>query len=249
MAIAIVSNSQSSAWKGKKCAVVLTYDDALNVHLDNVIPALDSVGLKGTFYLSVSYPGCSNRIADWRRAALKGHELANHTMFHPCISNRPGREWVSPDQALEKYTMTRLLNEIKMTNTFLQAIDGKTKRTFAYPCGDMTVGDSSYVDKIKSEFTAARGVKREMSTVKSIDYYDVGAFAINGETGRQLIAIVQDAIKENSLVVFLFHGVGGEHGLNVDRHAHKLLLNFLKDNEKEIWTTTFLDVTEHMKAQ
>ncbi|HKZ66573.1 MAG TPA: hypothetical protein VJ111_09475 [Chitinophagaceae bacterium] len=42
-------------WRGKKCAVVLTYDDALNVHLDNAIPLLDSFGLRGTFYLKVFF--------------------------------------------------------------------------------------------------------------------------------------------------------------------------------------------------
>jgi sialate O-acetylesterase len=240
---------QISVWKNKKCAVVLTYDDALNVHLDNVIPALDSLGLKGTFYLSAYYPGCSKRIAEWRKAALAGHELGNHTLFHPCISNLPGRSWVSPDRALEKYTLNRLLEEIRMTNVFLNAIDGKTKRTFAYPCGDMTAGDSSYVDKIKGDFVAARGVKREMVTAKTIDFYNVSAIAINGENGQQLIALVKDAMKTNSLLVFLFHGVGGEHGLNVDLKAHSQLLHFLKQHEKEIWTTTFLEVTEHLKAQ
>ena len=29
-------------WNGKKCAVVLTYDDAINEHLDNAIPVLKS---------------------------------------------------------------------------------------------------------------------------------------------------------------------------------------------------------------
>jgi peptidoglycan/xylan/chitin deacetylase (PgdA/CDA1 family) len=246
---ATTGNSQSNEWKGKKCAVVLTYDDALNVHLDNAIPALDSVGLKGTFFLSVSYPGCSKRITEWRKAALKGHELANHTLYHPCTSNLPGRTWVSPDQALEKYSMTRLLNELNMTNAFLEAIDGKTKRTFAYPCGDMTIGDSSYVEKIKNLFVAARGVRREMPTTQTVDYYNVGAYGMNGESGSQLIAIVNEAMKKDALVVFLFHGVGGEHGLNVSRQAHKELLHFLKEHEKEIWTTTFLEVTEHMKAR
>ena len=50
---ALHANAQSNAaWQGKKCAVVLTYDDALNVHLDNVIPLLDSLNFKGTFYLT-----------------------------------------------------------------------------------------------------------------------------------------------------------------------------------------------------
>ncbi|HEU5293128.1 MAG TPA: polysaccharide deacetylase family protein [Cyclobacteriaceae bacterium] len=249
LTLATVSYSQSSEWKGKSCAVVLTYDDALNVHLDNVIPALDSLGLKGTFYLSAYFPGSKNRIADWRKAALHGHELGNHTLFHPCLGKPTGRSWVSAEQTLENYSMTRLLNEIRMTNVFLEAIDGKTKRTFAYPCGDMTIGDSSYVDKIKKDFVAARGVKSEMLTTRTIDYYNVGAFSVNGQTGQQLIEIVKEAMKKNALVVFLFHGVGGEHGLNVELKAHRQLVHFLKEHEKEIWTTTFLDATEHMNKK
>src|SRR3982750_860938 len=77
-------------WNGKKCAVVLTYDDALNVHLDNAIPLLDSLGFKATFYLSGYFPGFRDRITDWQKASSKGHELANHTLFHPCIGNRSG---------------------------------------------------------------------------------------------------------------------------------------------------------------
>ena len=37
----IVGIAQTNGdWNGKKCAVVLTYDDALNVHLNNAIVAL-----------------------------------------------------------------------------------------------------------------------------------------------------------------------------------------------------------------
>src|SRR5687767_5009901 len=68
-------------WKGKKSAVVLTYDDGLNVHLSHAIPALDSLGLKGTFYISDYFGGLKNQIAGWRKAALKGHELGNHTVY------------------------------------------------------------------------------------------------------------------------------------------------------------------------
>lgn len=40
----------NNVWNGKKCAVVLTYDDAIDQHLDNAIPVLDSLGLKATLY-------------------------------------------------------------------------------------------------------------------------------------------------------------------------------------------------------
>ena len=71
-------SQDKNPWNGKRCAVVLTYDDALNVHLDNVIPALDSLNMKGTFYLSGYFPGCRNRLSEWGRAGKRGHELGNH---------------------------------------------------------------------------------------------------------------------------------------------------------------------------
>lgn len=55
-------------WNNKQCAVVLTYDDAIDVDLDNVVPALDSLNLKGTFYLIGSSPVVEKRMAEWRAA-------------------------------------------------------------------------------------------------------------------------------------------------------------------------------------
>ncbi|NUO80253.1 polysaccharide deacetylase family protein [candidate division KSB1 bacterium] len=236
-----------SPWQGKTCAVSLTYDDALNVHLDNVVPLLDSLGLKGTFYLSGYFPAFRARVTDWKAVAAKGHELGNHTLFHPCTGKLPGREWVQPDYDLGNYTMQRLVDEIKMANTLLEALDGKTKRSFAYPCGDTKIGDSSYVDKIRNDFAAARGVKSEKPRINEIDLFNVGAYMINGQTGAELIALVKQARQNNALIVFLFHGVGGEHSLNVSLNAHRELLLFLKQHEKDIWTAPFVDIAEYVR--
>ena len=247
----LISNYSSytqskNLWNGKKCAVVLTYDDAMSTHLDNAIPLLDSLGLKATFYLSGYFPGSRNRLTDWKLAAQSGHELANHTLFHPC-AGKPGRNYVKSDYDLSNYTMQRLLDEIRMTNTFLESLDGKKRRTFAYPCGDTKVGDESYVDKIKGDFVSARGVKDEMVTINKVDLFNVPAFNINGQTGEQLIALVKKATEENALLVFLFHGVGGGHGLNVSLDAHRALLQYLKQHQHEIWITPFQDATEYVK--
>ncbi len=235
-------------WKGRRCAVVLTYDDALNVHLDNAIPILDSLGLKATFYLSGYSSGCRERLADWRLAAKNGHELANHSLFHPCIGNIPGRSWVKPEYDLSRYTQKRLLDELRMTNTLLESIDGKTSRTLAYPCGDTQIRDSSFIDDIKNDFVAARGVKSEMSKINNVDLFNIPAYGINGESGEQLIALVKTAMKDNMLLVFLFHGVGGEHNLNVSLKAHRELLRFLKQHENEIWVTPFHEAAGYIKG-
>lgn len=240
--------SVSQDFKNKKCAVVLTYDDALNVHLDNAIPLLDSLGFKATFYLTAFFPGCKDRLADWKKAAIHGHELGNHTLFHPCIGDGPGRTWVSAERNLNRYTMSRIVEEILMNNVFLQSLDGKSKRTFAYPCGDLTVNDSSYAGKIAPYFVASRGVKSEMLPCAKLDFNNVGSYAINGHTGEQMIALVKEAIKNETAIVFLFHGVGGEHDLNVGLKEHKQLLLFLKQHESDIWVAPFVDVMEHLKS-
>lgn len=146
----LISYAQTNTtWNGKSCAVVLTYDDGLNVDFTNVIPALDSVGLKGTFYISDYFDGLKDQIFKWRKAAEEGHELGNHTVWHSCEGGRPGREFVKPDVDLNNYTVNRMVKEIQTMNNILKAIDGKSERTFAYPCGDMKIHDTAYLDGLK----------------------------------------------------------------------------------------------------
>ncbi|TMI85734.1 MAG: polysaccharide deacetylase [Bacteroidetes bacterium] len=237
----------NQSWNGKKCAVVLTYDDGLNVHLTNAIPVLDSMGLKGTFYISDYFDGLKDQIRKWRKAAAHGHELANHSIWHPCEGGRPGREFVKPDYDLNNYSVKRMVNEVKEMSNILEAIDGKRKRTFAYPCGDTEIHDTAYIDPLRNDFVAARGVRPQMLTADQIDLYDVPCYTVNGQSGKELIALVKQALEKNALLVFLFHGVGGEHNLNVSLEAHSALLHFLKQNQKQIWVATMIDVAEHIK--
>src|SRR5690242_15235679 len=74
----------------RQAIICLTYDDGLLSHLNTVLPQLDSIGLKGTFFLN-SIQGSSEAIGEaspatsgWTQAALHGHELANHTLLHAC---------------------------------------------------------------------------------------------------------------------------------------------------------------------
>ncbi len=236
-------------WQGKKCAVVLTYDDGYDQQLDNALPTLDSLGLKATFYLSAYFPAVKNRMNEWKKVAAEGHELGNHTLYHPCLGNIPGREWVQPDNDLSKYTVQRMVDEVRMTNVFLQALDGKKERTFAFPCADTKVGDSSYIIPLKKDFIAARNVRNEMHHINEIDLYDVDCYMANGETGEQMSEWVKQAIQTNSLLVILFHGVSGGNGLNVTKEEHSKLLHFIRANEKDIWVAPMVEVANYIRIR
>jgi peptidoglycan/xylan/chitin deacetylase (PgdA/CDA1 family) len=236
-------------WNNKSCAVVLTYDDAIDIDLDNVIPALDSLNLKGTFYLIGSSPVINKRINEWRKAARDGHELGNHSMFHPCDASMPGRSWIPPDGDLSKYTVERAVKEIRTNNTLLKAIDGKDVRTFAYPCGDRTINGVNFYDQLKNDFAGARGVTEGLQTAEQIDLANIDCYPINGQSAQYMIDLVKKAQQTHTLLVFLFHGVGGGHNLNVGLKEHSQLLHYLKAHEKEIWIAPMVDVTEKIKAE
>lgn len=249
LSTSILNAQTSTTWHGKSCAVVLTYDDGLNIDLSNVIPALDSVGLKGTFYISDYFNGLNAQINGWRKAAAEGHELGNHTIWHACEGGRPGREFVKPDYDLNNYSVNRMDNEIQSMNNILKAIDGKDERTFAYPCGDMRIRDTLYLEPLKKEFVAARGVTPEMLPIDKVDLNNVPCYMENGASAEEMIALVKKAMQTHTLLVFLFHGVGGEHNINVSVEAHSRLLHFLKQNEKDIWIAPMIDVSKFIKSK
>ncbi|MGK2863816.1 MAG: polysaccharide deacetylase family protein [Chitinophagaceae bacterium] len=248
MTMSFVFAQSAQPWKGKKCAVVLTYDDAIDQHLDNAVPVLDSLGLKATFYLTAFSTSMQARMNDWKNLATKGYELGNHTLYHPCDGG-PGRGWVKPEYDLTKYTVQRMLDETRMTNLFLQALDGKTKRTFAFTCGDMKIGDSSFILAMKNDFVAARAVRNQMHKINEVDLYNVDCYMVNGETAGQMIEWVKKARETNSLLVILFHGVGGGNALNVAVPEHRNFLEYLSRNQKDIWIAPMLEVAEYIKEQ
>jgi peptidoglycan-N-acetylglucosamine deacetylase len=235
------------AWQGKSCAVVLTYDDAIDQHLDNAVPLLDSLGLKATFYITAFSSSMQKRMDEWKKLPTKGYELGNHTLYHPCMGG-PGREWVKPEYDLKSYTVQRMVDETRMTNLFLQSLDGKTRRTFAFTCGDMKIGDSSFMMGMKNDFVAARVVNNQMHQIKDVDLYQVDCYVVNGENGEQLIAWVKKAMETHSLLVILFHGVGGGNFLNVSLPAHRQFLQYLKQNEKNIMIATMIETAGHIKS-
>ncbi len=241
-------SQQTEQWNNKQCAVVLTYDDALNVDLDNVIPALDALNLKGTFYLFGESPVLSKRISEWRLASEHGHELGNHTLTHPCDGDLQGRSWVTPENDLNKYTVNRAVNEIRVTNTLLQAIDGKTERTFAFPCGETKIDNISFYNDLENDFVGARGTQPGLQHLNEVELDNIYCFEINGQSGDYMIDLVKKAVESHTLLVFMFHGVGGGHNINVSLEAHRQLIRFLKQHENDIWNATMVDVAKFIRT-
>jgi peptidoglycan/xylan/chitin deacetylase (PgdA/CDA1 family) len=237
---------------GATAAVVLSYDDGVDVQLDHAAPDLEAAGFRGSFYLPGHSESLANRMPEWRALAARGHELGNHAIFHPCLRNvaEGGRDWVRPEWALETYTVERIRAEVAAMNTTLLALDGQTVRTFAFNCGDTTAGGESYVEALRPMFLAARAVgDRVADDVWTLDPMLVPSWIPQDASGDQLIAFARKALDAGGLAVFCFHGIGGGHSIQVSREPHQKLLAWLGANRKTVWTDTFRNVMTHVIAE
>jgi len=232
-------------WPGNyQAAVCLTYDDGLDSHLDVAVPDLDAHDLKGTFYCTGFSTSLRSRMEDWRAIVENGHELGNHTLFHPCDGEK--FDWVKPEYDLRTYTMPQLRDELRTASTLLTAVDGKKERTYAYTCSDFEASGISYVDSIRNMFVAARSEGPIPESMDMVDIHFAPSWGVVDPTGDELVDYVKRAQEKGTIAVLMFHSVGGGY-LNVSAEAHKQLLDYLEDNKEVIWTDTFITLMKYVK--
>lgn len=237
------------AWpNGAKAAVSLAYDDALDSQLDTAIPALDKAGLKASFYLTLSSDVVKRRMAEWRAAAARGHELANHTLFHQCSRSAPDRAWVTPENDLDKTPVAQLVAQIRVGNTLLHAIDGQRERTFTAPCGELQATGENYLGLINGDFVAIKSAPGGIvADLTALDPYAVAVAVPSDVSGAELIDLVKSAARAGTMVNITFHGIGGDY-LSVSRQAHEELLNHLAAHRDIYWTDSFINIMRYVKA-
>lgn len=228
------------AWpEGQKMAVSLSYDDAIDSQLDNAIPALNRHNLKASFYLTLASPTVNSRLSEWRTAAADGHELGNHTIYHPCSAGVPGREWVASYYNIDNYAVAEIVHEATVANSFLHAIDGRTRRTFTPPCGDIIVSGKDYVPDMRDLFVAIKGFE-------DVEPGFAATWAAADVSGQALInRVEQEANRGTRLFNIIFHGIGGDY-LTVSTQAHEQLLAYLAGKKDTYWVDSYIRIMTHM---
>lgn len=236
-------------WKnGAKAAICLTYDDGMHTQITNAIPQLDEVGFKGTFFINTTEG--RNTVIGWKNAAKNGHELGNHSLFHPCPSSYG---W-SKEIASENYTIPQILSEIKTVNMILEQLDPNRKtRSYGYPCNQTEVGGKSYLEPLRKSklVNCARGGNATEKVVVT-DFYsynkmNVPSWAVPDNVElKDLIDFAEKAKEKGGLGIFQFHGVGGQW-IKVSNETHKAFLKYLSDNKSDFWVAPFSETIEYIE--
>ncbi len=247
------------AWPGQiQGAVSLTYDDALQVHHTLVAPLLRRYNLRATFYPTIwnDKSDLSIHPEHWRELAAAGHELGNHSVFHPCRQDEAHPyAWLDDRYDLRRYTPEHLRAEFEVANLVLYLLDGQAERTYAYTCNDTTIGtnaDEQPIAPLLADlFIAARGTltNRVAQPAEGLDLYDIGCIDVTGRSLEDLKSIAEDARATGGWAVLMIHGIGaGTHELYLDVHVHERFIHWLAQ-EQTIWTAPIRTVARYIQEQ
>ena len=238
-------------WPGDRTAAIsLTFDDAMQTHLDIAGPILKKHGLNGTFFV-VTGPSSTwlKRPDDWKRMAAEGNEIASHTVHHPCML-----KVIKPHS--QDYTPDMMLKEIRESSeAIISRLGVRRGLTFAYPCGDMAFGSEAdlarnqahYMDFVARYYFAARGYN-SWAPVVAEDINPLTVPVLGWTAGKDfpsLLDQLEPARQGHNWGVFVFHGVGGQW-LSVRKETFDELVGFLA-RHTEIWTATFGDVVRYIQ--
>ena len=232
------TSAQPFVWpEGKRAALSLTFDDARASQVDAALPILEKHGVRATFYVSLE--NARLRLDEWRRVASAGHEIGNHTLSHPCSGNFP---W-SRHNALEDYTLTRMEEDIVSANLALQELLGVTPTTFAYPCGETSVGRGeevvSCVPLVARLFLVGRGAfDTRCNDPAFCDLAQIGGCAADGAEFAHLKNLLDSATQEGGWLLLFSHEVGEEGRQTTRSDALDALCRHVQDPANGIWVDT-----------
>jgi sialate O-acetylesterase len=244
-----ISVNKSFAWPDATAgAVSLTYDDGLPCHIKRVAPQLEEAGLSGTFYPHVMSDDFRKHTDAWREIVSRGHELGNHTLFHPCRSN-PG---ISPEFDLRDYGEKRWCAEIELSNWILGGIDGQSERTFGNTCWDNWIGPEEkpicLEQLVRRYFLAARGERREHGIdPSSFNPYNLGTMSADATEFENLKTKIEEVVSAGGWLILSMHGLGKEsYSMFIRKADHEQLVEWLVANRRRIWTATLRNVAKHL---
>ena len=243
-------SGSSFQWpEGKKAALSLSFDDARLSNVDVGTPLFRKSGTKVTFYVVPS--GMETRMEEWKQAVADGHEIGNHTLYHPCSGNFP---WARA-KALENYNLATMRRELATASQKIEEMLGVKPTSFAYSCGQTFVGrgqnTQSYVPLIAELFTSGRGWMNESSNdpVFAAMAQIQGVEMDGKDFETEIKPLLEAAVESGSWLVLAGHEIG-EGGRQTTRVAMlEKLIEYVQQSDNGIWMAPVGTIADYVNEQ
>jgi peptidoglycan-N-acetylglucosamine deacetylase len=246
----VSSNAQAKFnWpEGKQVAVSLSFDDARESQVIVGTNLLDQYGVKATFFVVPS--AVERQLEGWKKAVSSGHEIGNHSLFHPCSMNF---SW-SHDHALENYSVKQMKKELADCNKRIEELLGVKVNTFAYPCGQKFVGSGkktkSYVPVVSDMFLLGRGWMDEApNDPLYCNFAQLTGVEMDGKTFEQILAKIDAAKQGGAWLVLAGHEIGESGNQTTRVDMLRQLAEYVNNPANGIWIVPMGTAAQYIKDQ
>jgi peptidoglycan/xylan/chitin deacetylase (PgdA/CDA1 family) len=231
----VSSPYEVATWLGfRKAAISYTFDDNCSNQFTKAIPIFDEFSYKLTLFT------VTDSINDWEKlksAADSGHEIANHTVSHPHISNPT---LTVEQQKIELDSSTALIND---------KIGSKQIYTLAYPYCELW-----NAALCKSLFIAARGCSGSIEPKTPANMMNVSSIicgaAGNIKTEANFQTYATNAAKKSGWLVYLIHGIDNDFGYSsLSSEVLRASLQYLSTNDDKYWVSSFGNVARYIRER
>lgn len=236
---------------GRRAAISLSYDDGIASHRAEVAPSLSARGLRGTFFCPANADDLHANVEGWRQLALAGHEIGNHTCFHPC-RRKPGAGWPDAAYDLCTYNRKRIVDEVTLASRVLRLVDGRERRAYGATCGHTTFGPEgaaeSFVDAMRPFTTHVRADRGGILPLRRPDFV-TGSHLGDRLTAAETIAVIEPLLASAGWLIIEMHGVGREtHPHHIERDEHSRLCDWIAARSATLWSATVSEAAACLAA-
>ena len=231
---------------GKRASISFTFDDARPSQVDNGRGIFSRMGVKGTFYV---LPGDVERRLDaWRQMIADGHEIANHSLVHPCSGNYT---W-SSENPLENYTIQQIEAELDKANQRIHQLLGVTPQSFAYPCGRTSLGRGrnarSYIPSVAAMFLTGRSAYDDTPNDPLLaDFAQLASVDMDEKSFERIEPLLKETLERGAWLILMGHEINREGPQTTRVEVLERLLAYAQAPENGFWSAPVGVVAQYVQ--
>lgn len=186
----------------------------------------------------------------WKKAVLNGHDIGNHSVYHPCSGNFT---W-SRNKALEEYTLQKMMTDLDSASRLIKEMMGVHPVSFAYPCGQTFIGRGinvqSYVPLIAFMFESGRGWLNEAPNDPDFcDLSQLNGTELDGKSFEQVMKLIETAKANGHWLIFAGHEMNEEGFQTSQLKTIEAICKYASDPANSIWIDNVHNIASYIKQK